>query len=470
MVTIHGEPVALGIKNISIAAGQDLTTVDFPVDVPCSISGMVTDPDKQPVAGLWVILVQKTYQGGKTAYGQADGTNTDAKGRYKLSMGVKPGRAYTVQAKPMRREIPAISPAPTDADKRKPVLLPTYYPNDAFPGGGQTITLRSGQNLEDVNIQMAPAKSYCVQGVMQAEGAPAALDFEINESQPANGSAGLNGGAFALRPPHGATGPDGKFRICDLHPGEYILRATGTGTGGTLALPGLYAAVPLVISDRDVADLRVNALPGMRLSGEVVWDGEAPAQAPDARLLIRVSPVSLNRNLVQASSSLPGRFTLEHLYVEDYSMQVFGAPPGFYVEDVTYGGVSVLHTIFTPGSALGGVGLKVVVAGDGGTLSANVADKDGNPVQAASVCFLPAEAGTPAELETVFLCSTTDAAGSASSGTLPPGKYRVLATAGRVDHSAASVDKLWGGRLNGQEVELAPKGATQISLQPIPLY
>jgi protocatechuate 3,4-dioxygenase beta subunit len=459
------ERETLGSKNISLAAGQDLTNLNFSVGIPGSISGTVTDSAKQPAAGTLVILIQEMYQGGKTTWAQVDGTSTDAAGRY-LMTSVRPGRAYRILAKPIRRQIPALSAAPDDMEKRKPTLAPTYYPDVRRLEGGQTITLGSGQSIEGVNIQIAQLQSYCAEGVMGIEGVPAELDFEISDGQPSNGGYTGSSGGFILRPPAGTTGRDGRFRICDLPPGEYVLRATGKGTQS-----GLTTAVPLIISDRDAKALRVNALPGMRITGEVAWDGDKPAQAPDAKMTIDLLGKGQNRlRWPRASSSLPGEFTLDGVYPEEYAIRTFGAPAGSYVKDVTYGVISVLHRSLIPGSAVGDASLRVVVARDGGTLSARVTDKDGNPVQSASICFLPAQAGTSAELETVFTCSTTDAAGIGASGTLRPGKYRVLATNDPVDHSAESIDRLWGARLKGNDVELSAKGSMQVRVEPVPLY
>jgi hypothetical protein len=209
----------------------------------------------------------------------------------------------------------------------------------------------------------------------------------------------------------------------------------------------------------------------MRVTGEVAWDGDKPAQAPDAKITIDLLSTGQNHLLrPRGSSTLPGQFTLDGVHPEEYLVRTLGAPAGSYVKDVTYGTISVLQRTLIGGSAVGDASFRVVVARDGGTLSARVSDKDNDPVQSARVCFLPVQAGTPAELESVFACSTTDAAGVAASGTLRPGKYRVLATNDRVDHSAESVDRLWDARLKGYEVELPAGGSMQVRIEPISLY
>ncbi|MBZ5581576.1 MAG: carboxypeptidase-like regulatory domain-containing protein [Acidobacteriia bacterium] len=481
VITVHPESIPqrpMGViapvsKHFTLTGGQDLASADFAVEVPGSISGNITGPEKEPLAGISVLLIEKAYRNSRTAYGQSSGTTTDAKGRYTLALNVRPGRSYAILARPMVRSLAPTSTAPKDPEERKLILTPTYYPNATTAESAQTVSLRSGEDLENVNIRMAESKSYCAEGIALAEGSPAALEFELSEAQTTN--TGLTGaGGFTILPPRGTTANDGKLRICDLHPGEYFLRVAPPGAWNRPGAPGLYAAVPLTITDHDLADIRVNAIPGMQISGEVVWDGEPPANPPDVRIRIVASPVMLNRNVVQVERLLPGRFTLDRLPVEEYSLRMATLPPsGFYIKDVTYGGVSIWRNtigFFTPGGAFGGAGMKVTVAADGGTISAMVADKDGNPVQSASVCFLPAPAGTPAELANGFTCTSSDAAGSAMSGTLAPGKYRVLAAPVPIDRSAANIDRLWGARLIGQEVELAPKGSMRVNLTPISLY
>ena len=288
------------------------------------------------------------------------------------------------------------------------------------------------------------------------------MSVEIFESDMWTGEAATTAtGVFMVSRRQNGTGAAGKFRICGLHPGEYRLLAT--------APPRLSAVLPLSIADRDIDKLQINALPPVSLPGEVVWDKETPPSVVDAH--VRVSITALQRGVGQASVSatLPGRFVADGLGLDEYAVRAY-PPAGVYVKDVTYGGISILNQTFQMGSAIGDGGLKVIVGTDGGMVSAKVADSDGNPVPKANVWFLPSNARTAAELETVLVSGTTDRDGLCTSATLRPGKYLVFATIERFDHSAAHIDKLWGARLKGAEVDLGPKASAQVSLSPISVF
>lgn len=464
---VEGEDLVQEPTSVALASGQDLTSLDFAVSLLGSISGRVTDQDDQPIAGAWVLLLTKAYRNGELRNGQTSFATTDSQGRYKLYQ-VVTGRAYTVMTKTQFREIPAISQAPDDPAKRTLALTPTYYPNSAFAESAQTITLHSGQNLEDVDIRAKRGQSYCAEGVLEAGGEPAALDFEINDSQTVNSGDGISGGATIL-PARGRTGPDGKFRICDLHPDDYHLtvRLAGEKPGGPSRF---YADVPLLIENRDIKGMHVNAIPGLGLSGEVVWDGNAPPQAADAKIRINLQTIDRLSFPGGAESSIPGRFTIDNLVLGEYAVRISNVPPGSYVKDVTYGGISVLRAALRFGSAAGNAGLRVILARDGGAVSAKVADKDGKPLLSAGVWIVPESARMPAEWAAIWLPTKTDETGVYTSGTLAPGKYVVFATTARFDRSAADIDKLWGVHLQGQEVEVPPSGVVQVNLEPIPVF
>src|SRR5229473_2532812 len=104
------------------------------------------------------------------------------------------------------RKLEAISDVPADAELRKRVPAPTHYPDSTSLDGGQPVTLRAGERREGMDIRMARSASYCVEGVLEANGGPAALFFQIHMQQPTNGRSG--GGGFYTMTPSGTSGAD----------------------------------------------------------------------------------------------------------------------------------------------------------------------------------------------------------------------------------------------------------------------
>ena len=153
--------------------------------------------------------------------------------------------------------------------------------------------------------------------------------------------------------------------------------------------------------------------------------------------------------------------------MDEYALQVNGVPAGVYLKDVTYDGHSVLREPLRLGTALGEAGLRIVLARDGGSINAKVADKDGNPAADAYVVVIPASSSSEAMLAAAMLSGQTDQTGAWSSAVLPPGKYFVIASQLPVDKSPECIGKLQRSRNKAEEVEISPRSAVQVTLAPI---
>ena len=153
------------------------------------------------------------------------------------------------------------------------------------------------------------------------------------------------------------------------------------------------------------------------------------------------------------------------LLPDDYAVDTRAISSGWYAKSITCGGQSVLHGVAPMGGAMSCGALRFVFAHDGGTLTARVADKDGNPISDAWVAIIPESAATEAEMSAVMTIGQTGPNGVYSSSTLAPGKYRVLATNETIDMAANRVDKLWAAQSLGQEVEIGANTSVQVKLE-----
>jgi hypothetical protein len=142
---------------------------------------------------------------------------------------------------------------------------------------------------------------------------------------------------------------------------------------------------------------------------------------------------------------------------------------GLYVKDVTYGGRSVRYEPLRYGNAGQGFSLRVVVARDGGMITAQVADKAGNPIADAHVVLFPLDAGSEGLVASRMATGQTDQLGTYTSKTLEPGTYYVMASEEQFDASVESVGKLWRSRTSLQKVELAPNGSARVNLELLKL-
>lgn len=454
---------------VTLTAGQELTGIDFRMRLPGRISGTVLDKNKEPVPGVWVLLIARGYWLGAMRYMFRGMAETNDQGAYVLDS-VRPGRGFLLWAVSRKRELPAISDVPADPKLRRSIPAPTFYPNSPLIEGAQPLTLRPGERREAVDILLLRSPSYCVDGVFEAGPGAAPLRFTIAEQQPTSGL--LEDGGMFVGSPGGTTGPDGKIRICNLAPGEYRLTGMPLSTGGEAPL--FFGVTSVVIGDRDLHDLRFPTRPGLAVSGEVVWEGAPPDRAAESKLTIELRPMTRAPFMgevpgLTAGSSLPGQFAFPKLSLDDYSMRVHGLGPEFYIKDITYAGRSILHEPLRVGSASGDTGIRIAVARDGAVVSSKVADKDGNPVADAAVVLMPAYAAAEAALADTLVTGRTDQNGAWSSARLAPGKYYALATDAQIDKGPECIGALWRARIRAQEIDLAPKATLQLNLVPAAL-
>ncbi|MCC6857592.1 MAG: carboxypeptidase regulatory-like domain-containing protein [Bryobacterales bacterium] len=315
---------------------------------------------------------------------------------------------------------------------------------------------------------MRKSPSYCVSGVAEGANGPAALSFRIEPLQPSSGSSS-RGGVYVLAP-GGITDKDGRFRICDLFPGTYRLHADDSLPGSRPDRLPVFGAVEVTVADEDIRDVRVTAAPGLPLEGEVVLEGAQPDKPPAGKVSVWLQPLLRAQYRAESTntrSDIPGRFSLPSLLIDDYAALPRLNAPGLYIKDVSYGGRSVRYEPLRMGSAMSGAGLKILVAQDGATLSARVAQKDGAPVADARVLIMPVTVASEGMLAAALVSGKTDQSGQYTSSTLAPGKYYVAASLEEFDPTPESMGRLWRAHHRFQEVELAPKGSAQVNLEPL---
>ena len=453
---------AYASKNVSVAVGQE-SAVHFDLEVTAQISGTVVDQNKEPLAGIAVILVAREYSLGALRHVFAGMSTTDDQGHYTMQ-GVKAGRAFLLMAQKRTFRIDPVSDAPADPKLRKPAYAATFYPGTPNLEGAQTLTFRAGEHREGLDLRMIRTTSYCVEGVLQGSGGPQELRFSIADRQPTSGSSG--DGAVFIMSPGGKTGPDGKIRICNLYPGEYEITAHVQDD----SMPNTYGSAALTIVDRDVQNFRVTSRPHVVIPGEVLWDGEPPDPPLTTQLGVSLRPVTRAQWRGEngyLKSSIPGTFSFPSVLIDSYAVQLNALPKDVYVKELTYGSQNLHAEPLDAGASAGESRLRIVLARNGGTLAAKVADKDGNAIADARVLVLPTIVASEAALAAAIVSGQCDQNGVWTSNMLAPGKYYVLALARPRDNSPENIAKLWSSRTHFKEIELAPKSTVQVTLAPL---
>jgi len=458
------------IKVVSLLGGQDPSSIDFRLQENGAVSGRVLGQSNEPMPGLEVVLIGREYFAGALRYYRRRATATDDRGEYRLQE-IPPGTSFLLLARERNTGMSPMSQVPNDPKLRRPAPAPTYYPNSTRPEEGELITLRAGESRENIDIRMLRSPSYCVEGTLRAAGGPADLSFWIHEEEMSFGL-GPSGGVTGV-PPGGKCGPDGKIRVCGLHPGSYRL----TAFTGNLNSPVDFGATLITIADRDLRDVTITPQPRVPLTGRVVWASAPPEKPVNSQLSVLLTPLDRTAGGLgeRATSPVPGEFSVkthsgQDLLMDEYFVRVMGLTDPLYVKDITYGATSVIRSPLKLGGAMTGAELRVIVGHDGGSLAARVADKDGKGVPDVNVILMPKDAASEADLAAMRITGQTDQNGGYSSPTLAPGHYYVLATPSDVtDWSPESIGKLWGARLKAHEAEVGPNATVQVTLEPVVL-
>lgn len=448
-------------KPVTLTSGQEQASLDFQIATGGSVSGAVIDQDGEPAPHLRMYLIAREYQGGVLRYVVADHARTDDKGAYRLSRG-EPGREYLVLASP-GRPVDAISSEPINPKLRKPVIAPTYYPSAPNIDGAATIDLPAdGHAVEGVDIHIRALRSYGVEGTLEVAGVPSALMFSIADER-------LSGESVAGYA--GVTGPDGKIRICGLPVGGYRLTATRSSSRPVAGAPQTGSTV-VVITDSDVRGIELSASSGLPLSGKVIWDGDPPDKPGGAHAAVSLYPLDRLKfmgEVLDFRPPVPGDFRVPSLTIGEYSITALVSTPGMYVKDVRYAGIGILNCSLMFGGAMANSQLQVLVAHDGATITAAVADRDGNPIPFANVVVVAAGTSSETEFASALSWGQADQTGVYTSPALAPGKYRVLATDAPLSRAYESVNRLWNARARASDIELGAGQNVQVKLDPTDL-
>lgn len=439
-------------KFVTLRPAEELESIDIRVRTSAQLSGRVIDDKGQPLPAMSVMLVAREYQVGEIRYVFAGAAQTDDEGKYVLN--APPGGSYLLMTKKAAGQVETIANAPLDPKLRRQSFVPTYYPGVDTVAGAQLIAPRSGEQRENLDIRVHRATSLCVEGEFNV-GISGALRFSYTEASPHSGRSG-DGGMFMS--PNSGTSEDGKVRVCGLHPGEYRFEIYPSSPG-PLITPQSYGTALVTVGDRDGA-IVFTAVPKVKVPGEIVWanNDALPNFTPPADWYLELQP--LTRSQFSGELNLPRPLRIEpfslDLFSDDYRILFRGLPAAnVYLKDITYGGKSMLRAPFHPGSAGGEATLRIVLAHDGGTLTARVADKEGKPLADQFVMLFPATSITEAVLAETVVSGQTDQNGAWTSQMLAPGKYYVIASRAPFDRSPETLTTLLRGRQKAKQAELA---------------
>jgi hypothetical protein len=261
----------------------------------------------------------------------------------------------------------------------------TFHPATTNIGEAQIVQLVSGQERDDVSIQIRAVPMTSIIGTISAPDGPMA-NVGIRLVPAGLQSAFYDGMDTATT----ISGPDGRFTLLGVTPGVYRLKVLqqprrtqttpmamttinlgntsviglgGGGSGFSLGTaspdPTWWADVAVTVADRDVHDVAIVLSAGARVRGRVEFEGGgAPPAASMPRFGINL--ISADDIAQQTESPVPvgerGEFMTPQHAAGRYHVNVTSIPTGWSVKSAMAGGVDIFeHPLPLSGEDVNGV-------------------------------------------------------------------------------------------------------------------
>ena len=226
------------------------------------------------------------------------------------------------------------TPPPPEGD-RLWIYPPTFHPATASALESSTVTLRSGEERDGIDLQLRPVRTVRVSGFLT--GPADMLAHRRLRLLPADSEV-LDAGE-----PVTATDVKGAFLFPAVPAGEYSLTTTTRSTEGTGAPARLFhwAEVPITVGREDLEGVNVLLRPGATLSGNLVFDGRRTGgSAQQARIVVERANAGLPGSdpAIFAAIDDLGQFTATGLAAGSYFVRVLDSPVGWMFTGAMHNG------------------------------------------------------------------------------------------------------------------------------------
>jgi len=392
---------------ITLQSGEERTSIDIALPRAYAITGRVVDVDGEPAARVRIVTREI---GANRSRGPERWT--DDLGRFRI-FGLMAGR-YTVCA-----EFTATASMQVRSELEEPVT--TCYPSATSSVEGRPVEVKSG-DVDGIEIRLVRTRTFTVNGtILDSTGKPAENAQVGLEKRIAGGSSstGISGG------------PDGRFVMRNITPGDYTIYARIGGPYRPAERRELeVASLPITVGSAD-ADVVLTMSRTITVPGRIVFEGTTtpPPRDPGYGPMIVFAnpPDGVERSSVRTSNTVESGLTFE--LPEMFGPRVLdlvNAPAGWVVKSITYRNKDVTDAVVDM-QASGEVGtIEIVLHNRGAVVTGRVTDDGGKPVRA-RVLMIPVD-----RVRWLALHSPLTALSSVISGTYAfrpqrAGEYAIVA-------------------------------------------
>jgi len=388
---------------LSLDPGRRMKNLVAKLTPHAVITGRLVDDNNEPIVSARVEVMRYTYQLGRKQLTAMGSGSTNDLGEYRI-YGLAPGRYYLV-ARPggdIDENGVDRSAVPRTEDD-----VPTYYPGTIDAGAAAPIEVGPGMQLRGVNVALAKARTFHVRGRVEGHSGANVMFAPRGES------------SWSYPNAQHMTGPKGTFEINQVLPGAYTVSAMAW-TGQKV-----YSALQDVdVGESNIDGLVLTLAPGSDISGHFEVEGTAPPNLDAVQVYLR--PHS-QTGMIFPSTAAPshdGLFTISDVGVEPYSVQVTGAPDGYWVKSIRMGDQEVKYTGIDLGHSPAAA-LTVILAPNAAQIDGMILNEQQEPAAGATVVLVP-EAKLRDHSE-AYRTGSSDQNGRFTLKNIEPGDYTLFA-------------------------------------------
>jgi hypothetical protein len=446
---------------VAVADGQQVS-VTLKIVPGAVITGTITDSRGNPAPNVQVAVV--AVSAGGTSNTPVRGS-TDDRGMYRV-FGLAPGD-YLVSALPPdlgtgvgygRGQAPSIlgvtdaevkwarsqsaaGTAPMPTPGKTVTYAPVFHPGTTDVSAAVPVSVATGEERSGIGfaLQVVPASRIAgtiIDAVGQPVTAATVALYPRRRDRPSPADALVSSGAVTLpRAVVSATG----FSITGVAPGEYTMVArSGSGMRGAQpppTTPVLWSVTDLTVDGNDQTDLVLRLMPGLKLSGSIVFEHTSlapPADMSAIDLSLQASGSSLGTaSTPRANVASNGTFTFSGIAPWIYT--ITATPPGaatgarWTLKSAVLNGRDLADSAFEVKPGTDVTGLAITFTDRAAEISGRLVDPGGRPITRYSIVVFPAERALwlPGSRRIRSARPATD--GSFTVAGLPAGAYAIAA-------------------------------------------
>jgi hypothetical protein len=468
----YGQRVVNGFgTDIKLNPGQALQDLTIYLVPAGSVDGVVSDSAGNPVVGLPVELLRRTFdQSGRQILHLSGSTRTNDRGEYRFYW-VNPGRYYinagSAKGTIGRARNSGNSPNETSEDYES-----AYYPGVTDVGQASVVEVRPGDQVSAIDVRVAPLRVYRIRGrVIDARTGrpPAAPTISLSYLS----ATGL-GSTLYSDVSETYDSRTGLFEFRDVAPGSYVLGAAISEKAVDPEFSSLQATVmaPVTVSESDVENVTLAAPPPMLLAGQVRSTAEPISAVPNvASIRLQLDP-SINgvvmRDVPAAQpqfqwASADGGFVMSNTSPGEYRLRVIGLPPDYFVKAARFAQADVVNEPMHFSGANSG-SLDVLISPNGGRIDGAVVNKKQEPMAGIQAVLIPERLRDRADL---YKTAMTDSTGHFTIRGIPPGDYKVFAWEALEDFAYYDPDLIRAFEQKGAPVRILESSKESLEVKVI---